>query len=124
MAGPVVSFGPAKDTPSLQDKAILIAGANSGMGKQSAVELSKHCPAQLWLGLSRSAKGQAAVEDAKKHGSSKTEVFFLEVYVSYLKSIRTAAKAFFPSAQRLVILVLNLSIMGYPPAISRDGCEL
>ncbi|KUI54772.1 Dehydrogenase/reductase SDR family member 13 [Cytospora mali] len=37
-----VSFDPAKDIPSLEGKVILSTGANEGIGKQSALELSKH----------------------------------------------------------------------------------
>jgi NAD(P)-dependent dehydrogenase (short-subunit alcohol dehydrogenase family) len=106
MASKNVSFNPTTDIPSLEDKVILITGANSGLGKQSSLELAKHNPAQIWMAARSPDKGQAAVAEVKSQVPGAT-VVFLELDLSSFDSIKKAAKTVLTSSPRLDILMLN-----------------
>ncbi|KAF3767577.1 NAD(P)-binding protein [Cryphonectria parasitica EP155] len=119
-----IAFNPAKDIPSLLGKTILITGANTGLGKASALELARHNPSHLWMAARHPTKGRAAAADVQRHAPAGTAVSFLELDLSSLASVRAAARAFLSSAARLDILLLNAGIMGCPPAVSEDGYEV
>ncbi|KAH8883794.1 NAD(P)-binding protein [Thozetella sp. PMI_491] len=117
------SFNPAKDIPSLAGKVILITGANSGLGKHSALELAKHGPAQLWLAARSLEKGTAAAADIQKQ-SPDVSVSPLQLDLASFDSIKAAAKQFLAATTRLDILFLNAGIMGAPPSLTQDGYEV
>ncbi|AEO69072.1 5721d776-06bd-4118-8c34-3d8d02801515 [Thermothielavioides terrestris] len=123
MATQGVTFNPTTDIPSLEGKVILITGANSGLGKQSALELAKHNPAQLWMAARSPEKGNEAVADVKRQvpGAAAT---FLELDLSSFASIKRAAKTVIAASPRLDILMLNAGLMGCPPRLTEDGYEI
>ncbi|KAK3385317.1 hypothetical protein B0H63DRAFT_494386 [Podospora didyma] len=87
----VVPFDLATDIPSLVGKVILITGANSGLGKQSSLELAKHNPARIWMAARNPEKGNQAVADVKSQVPD-AKVTFLEMDLSSFDSIKKAAK--------------------------------
>lgn len=118
-----VPFEPAKDIQSLQGKVILITGGNLGLGKQTALDLAKHNPSELWIAARGEETGNAAVEEIKKVSSPGVSVHFLRLDLSSFKSIKEAVKSFLSSATRLDILYLNAGIMGGPHVTTEDGYE-
>ncbi|KAK0717946.1 hypothetical protein B0T26DRAFT_872266 [Lasiosphaeria miniovina] len=116
-------FNPSADIPSLAGKVILITGANSGLGKQSSLELAKHGPAQLWMAARSPEKGVEAVADVKNKVPGAA-VAFLELDLSSFDSIKCAAKTVLDSTQRLDILMLNAGLMGCPPKLTAEGYEI
>ncbi|CAG7561223.1 unnamed protein product [Fusarium equiseti] len=118
------SFEPAKDIPSLTGKVILITGANTGLGKATAIELAKHSPAQIYITARDPAKGNAAIEEVKSTASEGTKVSLLELDLSSFESIKSAAKKFLEREERLDVLLLNAGIMGAPPVLTKDGYEM
>ncbi len=112
------SFDPATDIPSLANKVILITGANTGLGKQSALELAKHGPSQLWMAARDGERGAAAVADVQKEAPG-ISVLPLELDLSTFDSVKKAAKEFLAATSRLDILYLNAGIMGSPAALTR-----
>jgi retinol dehydrogenase-12 len=106
MASKGVSFNPATDIPSLVGKIILITGANSGLGKQSALELAKQNPTQIWMAARSVEKGNDAVADVRRQ-IPHAAVAFLELDLSSFESIKSAATTVLASSDRLDILMLN-----------------
>ncbi|KAF4432126.1 hypothetical protein F53441_13845 [Fusarium austroafricanum] len=117
-------FNPAKDIPSLANKIILITGANTGLGKATAIELAKHSPAHVYMTSRNSTKGNAALEEAQKAASEGTKVSLLELDLSSFESIKAAAAEFLRREDRLDVLLLNAGIMGAPPTLTKDGNEM
>ncbi|MCJ1334374.1 hypothetical protein MMC10_011083 [Thelotrema lepadinum] len=118
-----ISFNPARDIPSPARKVILITGANTGLGKQTALDLAKHGPAQIWMTARSADKGNAAVADVKSQ-SPGVSASFLELDLTSFASIKSAAKSFLATAPRLDILFLNAGILGHPAALTEDGYEV
>ncbi|KAH6880047.1 short-chain dehydrogenase/reductase [Thelonectria olida] len=118
-----VSFNPAHDIPSLIGKVVLVTGRNSGLRKQSVLELSKHQPTEIWLAARSLHKAQAAAGDIKKLVPN-TPIKLLELDVSSLDSVKSAAKTFCQSSSRLDILMLNAGIMAHPPGLTQDGYKI
>ncbi|KAF7556505.1 hypothetical protein G7046_g6273 [Stylonectria norvegica] len=123
MASSGVSFTPDLDIPSQSGKFILITGANTGLGKQTALELAKHHPSEIWITARNAERGNAAVKEIKTQ-SPDVSVFFLELDLASFDSIKSAAKKFLSSTSRLDLLFLNAGILGCPPALTKDGYEI
>lgn len=124
MAATGVTFVPAKDISSLAGKVILITGANTGLGKHSALELAQHKPAQIWMTARYAEKGHAAVADIKKQSPPGVSISFLELDLASFDSIKRAAKTFLASTSRLDILFLNAGILGHPQGVTKEGYEI
>ncbi|KAK7947909.1 uncharacterized protein PG986_008795 [Apiospora aurea] len=101
-----ITFNPDTDIPSLEGKVILITGANSGLGKQAALELAKHGPAMIYMAARSPDKGNEAVADIRSRVPGAS-VSFLEMDLTTFASIKKAAKTMSDSSPRLDILMLN-----------------
>lgn len=88
----------------------MITGANSGIGKQTAIELAKHNPAQIWIAARNEQSGLEAVQDVKKTGSS-VDVRFVSLELTSFESIKAAAKIVLAEAAQLDLLMLNAGIV-------------
>ena len=122
----MVSFKPIHDIPQLDGKVILVTGGNIGLGQQCILEYSRHNPALIYLAARSAAKAQVAIEEIKqKLGPSNTvSIKFLELDLSSLASVRTAAAKVIAEVDRLDILMLNAGIMASAPGLTQDGYEV
>ncbi|KAG5657445.1 hypothetical protein KAF25_006009 [Fusarium avenaceum] len=118
------AFDPSKDIPSLAGKVILITGANTGLGKATAIELVKHSPAHVYLASRNADKGKAALEEIQSGASDGTKVSLLDLDLSSFESIKAAASEFLQREERLDVLLLNAGIMGPPATLTKDGYEM
>lgn len=118
-----VPFRPEEDIPSLEGKVILITGGNVGLGKQCALEYARHKPALIWLAARNPQKAQAAADEVRQQVSDAA-IKVLEMDLSSLDSVATAARTVIAESDRLDILMLNAGIMAAPPGLTRDGYEL
>ncbi|RMJ14226.1 hypothetical protein CDV36_006107 [Fusarium kuroshium] len=116
-------FNPSTDIPSLSGKVILITGANTGLGKATAIELSKHSPEHIYLTSRNLTKGNAALDEVKEVASEGTKVSLLELDLSSFESIKAAARDFLKQQDKLDVLLLNAGVMGAPPVLTKDGYE-
>lgn len=123
MSSTTYPFDPSTDIPSLQGKVVLITGANTGLGKRTAIELAKHDPSHIWMTARDASKGKAAVEEVRA-GAPSVQVSLLELNLTSFDSIKAAAKKFLAHANRLDILYLNAGILGHPQALTEDGFEI
>ncbi|KAK4131655.1 NAD(P)-binding protein [Trichocladium antarcticum] len=119
-----VQFVPDRDIPSLEGKVILVTGGNSGLGKQSILELAKHGPKEIWLGARSEAKAQDAIREITAQVPNAPPIRFLAMDLASLASVRDAATTFRQHADRLDILLLNAGIMAVPAATTHDGYEI
>ncbi|KAH7140421.1 hypothetical protein B0J13DRAFT_608793 [Dactylonectria estremocensis] len=124
MAIKVYDFNPVTDIPSQEGKVILITGANTGIGKQTALELAKHGPAHIFMASRNVEKGDAAAAEARSQATTGTQVSNLELDLSSFESIRKAVKSFLAVSERLDILYLNAGVLGVPAALTKEGYEI
>jgi retinol dehydrogenase-12 len=92
----------------------IVTGANTGIGKQTALELAKHSPAQLWIAARNIESGKETVEKIKSIAPS-VDVVFLHMDLTSFDSIKDAAKTVLAETQRMDILMLNAGIVSLPP---------
>lgn len=121
-----VPFTPATDIPPLTNKVILITGANSGLGKQSALELAKHSPALIWLAARNLDKAHDAAVDIRAQVAD-ARIKTLELDLASFASVQAAAKRVLSESGpdgRLDILMLNAGIMLTPAGVTKEGYEL
>jgi retinol dehydrogenase-12 len=94
-----------------------VTGGTSGIGKQTALELCKHSPSQLWITGRGIESGVQAVEEIKSAGSKTVDVKFLKLDLSSFESIKTCAQTVVAEAKKLDILMLNAGIVRHSPSL-------
>jgi len=94
---------------SLKEKNVIVTGANSGIGKESARVLAK-MGASVYLGC-RNVKQAAEVAEEIKKETGNENVFVLELDLSSFESILKAANDFKSKNIPLHILLNNAGIL-------------
>ncbi|KAI3397517.1 hypothetical protein diail_10609 [Diaporthe ilicicola] len=113
----------AKDIPDLSGKVIVVTGANSGLGLQSVLDLARHGPKEIWLTSRTTEKAEQAIQEVKKEVPG-ANLKPLSMDLSSFDSIKSAARTFTQSSQRLDILMLNAGIMAAEAGLTKDGYEI
>ncbi|KAL1856954.1 hypothetical protein Daus18300_010513 [Diaporthe australafricana] len=113
----------AKDIPDLSGKVILVTGANSGLGLQSVLDLARHGPKEIWLTSRTTDKANQAIQEIKKEVPN-ANLKPVAMDLSSFDSIKSAARTFTQSSQRLDILMLNAGIMATDAGLTKDGYEV
>lgn len=105
----------------MTDRSVLITGANTGIGKATAVGLARD-GMQVVITSRDRARGNAAVEEIRaESGSDRVEV--MELDLADLASVRTFADAYLASHDRLDVLVNNAGVVQGSRTQTRDGFE-
>ena len=112
----------AAQMPAQAGKTVLITGANSGIGYQTALELARH-GAHVLLGCRSESKGKAALERLQREvPGAQAELVLLDM--ASLASVREFASAFNASGAALDILINNAGVMALPAReLTADGFE-
>ena len=118
-------FDADQDIPDISSKVIVVTGGNSGVGKESVLQLSKHRPAKLYLTARSKAKYDAAIEDIKKaNPEAEANIIFLELDLASFASVKTAASTILTENDRLDVLMNNAGVMALPPGLTKEGYEI
>ncbi len=105
----------------LPGKTVLITGANSGIGFETARALLT-AGAEVILAVRDPEKGEEAAQGLRKStGNEQTHVLALDL--ASLQSVRAAAAQFLSRWSRLHILINNAGVMATPQSYTLDGFE-
>jgi NAD(P)-dependent dehydrogenase (short-subunit alcohol dehydrogenase family) len=106
---------------TMKDRVVLMTGATSGIGRETAVELARRGAAVLAVSRDR-ARGEAAAEEIRRRsGSGSVELFLADL--SSQASIRELARAVRARHDRLHVLVNNAGIINLRRRTTVDGLE-
>jgi NAD(P)-dependent dehydrogenase (short-subunit alcohol dehydrogenase family) len=112
----------AQDIPRLDDKIVLITGANSGLGLESAKALAARGARVLVAARSADKCEHAMREIRKDDAAARLEPLLLDL--ADLASVRAAAAEVMARYARLDVLMNNAGVMAVPYARTKDGFEL
>jgi len=106
----------------LDGKTVIITGANTGIGKETAIDLAKR-GARVVMGCRSPTRGSAAVTEVKKESGSD-HVFLELLDLSSLQSIHEFVKKYTEEYKELHILINNAGIMACPYWKTKDDFEM
>ncbi|KDR82951.1 hypothetical protein GALMADRAFT_238648 [Galerina marginata CBS 339.88] len=99
------------DIPDLTGKVIIVTGANTGVGKETAKALLAH-NAKVYVAARSQEKAEKAIKDLKN--DTGKEGIYLKMDLSDLKSVKAAAEEFLSKEKELHILFNNAGVMAPP----------
>ena len=106
----------------LDGKTVVITGGNTGIGKETAIDLAKR-GAKVIIACRNQEKGENALQDIKNKSGSD-EVYLRLLNLASFASIREFADGVIKSESRLDILINNAGIMMCPFWKTEDGHEM
>ena len=89
----------------LDGKTVVITGGNTGIGKETAVDLARR-GARVIIGCRNLQKGKEALKEIKER-SGNSNVFLEELDLASLKSVRTFADKILSLESRVDVLINN-----------------
>ncbi|KAI9565810.1 hypothetical protein GHT06_009605 [Daphnia sinensis] len=110
-----------KNTFRLDGKVVVITGANTGIGKETARELSKRGAKVVLACRDLNKAAEAAEEISKETGNVVTT---LKLDLASMQSIRSAAEELTARHSEIHILINNAGIMTCPQWKTDDGFEM
>jgi NAD(P)-dependent dehydrogenase (short-subunit alcohol dehydrogenase family) len=102
-------------------KVCLVTGANSGLGKATALELARQ-RADVILVCRDSAKGEAALAEIRTRSQTGTAELLI-VDLGSQRSVREAVDRFHEKHSRLDVLVNNAAVYKSSRTVTPDGLE-
>lgn len=112
----------AEHISNVEDKIVLITGANSGLGFEASLALAKK-GSLVVMACRNPSKGQVALQQIQDEVPD-AQVVVMSLNLASLQSIRTFAAEFTNHYDRLDILLNNAGVMAPPYAKTEDGFEL
>ena len=107
-------------TRDLSGKRYVVTGANSGIGKTTAVQLTKQ-GAEVIFACRRLDNGQRVIATLSDDQQSRAHAMRLDL--GDLSSIRGFSRQFHERFESLTGLVNNAGVMNTPKGLTRDGFE-
>ncbi|KAM7403793.1 hypothetical protein PAMA_004295 [Pampus argenteus] len=98
-----------KSSAKLHGKTAIITGANTGIGKTTALDLARR-GARVILACRDRLRAEAAVQEIIRE-SGNNQVIFMQLDLASLKSVRSFAENFLRSESRLDLLINNAGLM-------------
>lgn len=116
-------FRPAwSSAERLEGKTVLITGANTGIGKETAIDLAKR-GARVVMACRDMERAQAAAKEVVDSSGSEN-VVCMKLDLADSKSIKEFAEAFTAGESKLNILINNAGVMVCPYGKTADGFEM
>jgi NAD(P)-dependent dehydrogenase (short-subunit alcohol dehydrogenase family) len=110
------------DIPDLSGKVIIVTGANTGVGFETAKALLAH-NARVYVAARNQEKAEAAIEQLKT--VTGVQALFLKLDLANLKSVKAAAEEFLSKEKELHVLFNNGAVMAPPvDQLTADGYDL
>ncbi|KAM7390201.1 hypothetical protein PAMA_008399 [Pampus argenteus] len=106
----------------LDGKTVVITGANTGIGKDTAIDLAKR-GAKIIMACRDVVKAEEAVKEVIQN-SGNENVIYMKLDLADSKSIREFAEAINKDEPQLNILINNAGVMVCPYGKTADGFEL
>ncbi|MEO0463102.1 MAG: SDR family NAD(P)-dependent oxidoreductase [Pseudomonadota bacterium] len=101
---------------------VLITGANSGLGKESARAMAAHGADVVMLGRDQVKLDSAKAEIEAAHPDSALETLVCDL--ASLDSIAAAGEQARKRFDRIDLLINNAAVMAYPKSATADGFEM
>uniref|UniRef100_A0A1L8E4R9 Putative dehydrogenase n=1 Tax=Nyssomyia neivai TaxID=330878 RepID=A0A1L8E4R9_9DIPT len=110
-----------KNHVKMDGKVVIITGANTGIGKETAIDLARR-NAKIYLACRDYNRCEAArMEIIEKTGNTK--IYNRHLDLGTLNSVREFVEEFSKEEQRLDVLINNAGVLYLPHSMSVDGCE-
>uniref|UniRef100_A0A4W3IZT5 Dehydrogenase/reductase (SDR family) member 13a, duplicate 3 n=1 Tax=Callorhinchus milii TaxID=7868 RepID=A0A4W3IZT5_CALMI len=97
-----------KSDVSLNGRTVIVTGANTGIGKETALDMARR-GARVVLACRSKDRAEAAVLDIRRV-SDNNQVVFMHLDLASLKSVRAFAETFLKSEPQLHILINNAGV--------------
>jgi len=107
---------------SLAGKTVIITGANTGIGLETAVDLSKR-GARIVMACRDEGKGQKAMEEVISRSQNK-DVVLSQLDLASLKSVKEFSSRVLREEEHIDILINNAGVAMTPYTKTEDGFEL
>jgi NAD(P)-dependent dehydrogenase (short-subunit alcohol dehydrogenase family) len=108
--------------PDQKGRIIVVTGATSGIGKETARVVAKKKGAVI-LAIRNMEKGQVVIDEICQE-YPKADVAIRELDLLSLESVRTFAQSILNDYDRLDVLINNAGVMMCPYSKTRDGFEI
>jgi len=100
------NFNPQTSIPDLSGKVIVVTGGNTGLGYQTVLQLAQHGPSRIFLTARSQSKYDKAMAEIRMTVPQASDfVHFIQMDLSSLASVKSAADQISSSTTRLDILV-------------------
>ncbi|XP_051867569.1 retinol dehydrogenase 13-like isoform X2 [Pristis pectinata] len=117
-----VTGGNCPSTATVSGKTIIVTGANTGIGKETAQELARR-GGRIILACRNMEKCEAAAREIRGE-TLNHQVYARHLNLASLKSIREFAKKITEEEENINILINNAGIMRCPHWQTEDGFEM
>ncbi|XP_058715085.1 retinol dehydrogenase 12-like isoform X2 [Poecile atricapillus] len=117
-----VAGGRCKSTARLEGKVVIVTGANTGIGKETARDLAQR-GARVIIACRDIAKAEAAASEIRAETGNQ-QVIVRKLDLADTKSIREFAEKFLAEEKELHILINNAGVMLCPYSKTADGFEM
>jgi retinol dehydrogenase 12 len=107
-------------TNELDGKTFLVTGANTGIGRVTALELARR-GGHVWLACRREATARPVIDEIRS--ATGREAAFVELDLADLGSVKRAGRTFLDKGEPLDVLVNNAGMAG-KRGLTKDGFEI
>ena len=111
-----------ESTNTLHGKTVIITGGNSGVGKETAIDLARR-GAKVIIGC-RDLKRAGIALNEIQHKTGSVDVHLKEIDLSSFSSIKKFAREIIEYEERLDILINNAGVAFQPQQKTVDGFEM